>query len=219
MGEERVKQYFDDIAVEFDSIYENDGGIVSKFLNGVFRVGMYERFAQTIEELGDVRRKSILDVGCGSGRLTLALAEKGAEVIGIDYSLEMINLANRYRSKHKDIDARFLCCDFITEYLIDRTFDITVALGVSDYIADSIPLLRKMLEVTRDQMIVSYPAKFCLQMPIRKAWLLTRNCPVYFYSIKRLAEIYKTIGVGNYEIIRLPVGTRMPTDYLVKAVL
>jgi ubiquinone/menaquinone biosynthesis C-methylase UbiE len=39
---------------------------------------------------GDVRGRRLLDVGCGTGRLALALAERGAKVWGVDPSPEMI---------------------------------------------------------------------------------------------------------------------------------
>ncbi len=39
---------------------------------------------------GDVRGRRVLDIGCGTGRLALALAERGAKVWGVDASPEMI---------------------------------------------------------------------------------------------------------------------------------
>jgi SAM-dependent methyltransferase len=43
--------------------------------------------------LGDVRGKTVLDVGCGSGENMVPLANRGANVIGIDISQELIELA------------------------------------------------------------------------------------------------------------------------------
>ncbi|WP_457624233.1 class I SAM-dependent methyltransferase, partial [Persephonella sp.] len=43
-----------------------------------------------IDLLGDIKGKKILDVGCGDGTLTLELVNRGADVIGIDSSPEMV---------------------------------------------------------------------------------------------------------------------------------
>jgi len=45
----------------------------------------------------------ILDVGCGEGTLTLKIVERGASVVGIDNSLEMIGAA-----REKGLDARLM---------------------------------------------------------------------------------------------------------------
>jgi SAM-dependent methyltransferase len=45
--------------------------------------------------LGDVRGRTVLDFGCGSGENTLLLARRGAEAIGIDISADLIALAQR----------------------------------------------------------------------------------------------------------------------------
>jgi len=45
--------------------------------------------------LGDVRGKTVLDFGCGSGENLVALVRRGAQVVGIDISPELIDLAKQ----------------------------------------------------------------------------------------------------------------------------
>src|SRR5919106_4969098 len=56
-----------------------------------------ERWLETVErmvELGDLRGRRVLDVGCGTGRLAIVLAERhAARVWGIDSSAEMLDVA------------------------------------------------------------------------------------------------------------------------------
>lgn len=49
----------------------------------------------TLELLGKVAGKRILDLGCGTGRYCAVLAKCGAEVIGIDPSAQMLEQAKR----------------------------------------------------------------------------------------------------------------------------
>jgi trans-aconitate 2-methyltransferase len=56
-----------------------------------------------VELLNPQAGERIVDVGCGSGQLTARIAEKGATVIGIDASSEMIAQA---RANYPEIDFR-----------------------------------------------------------------------------------------------------------------
>jgi SAM-dependent methyltransferase len=45
--------------------------------------------------LGDVRGKTVLDLGCGTGANVIPLLERGARVVGIDLSPELIAIAQK----------------------------------------------------------------------------------------------------------------------------
>lgn len=46
-----------------------------------------------VERLADLRGRRVVDIGCGTGRLVVALAERGAKVWGVDASSEMLEQA------------------------------------------------------------------------------------------------------------------------------
>jgi SAM-dependent methyltransferase len=54
--------------------------------------------------LGDVRGKTVVDLGCGTGENIVPLAKRGAQVIGIDISPDLIALAEQ-RLKDADLQA------------------------------------------------------------------------------------------------------------------
>jgi cyclopropane fatty-acyl-phospholipid synthase-like methyltransferase len=80
-----------------------------------------------IEELKKLNVKTILDIGCGTGGFMLKAKEAGFEVVGIDISEEMINLAKEKDLEvyHKDL------CEF------SGKFDACVAIfDVINYMDD-----------------------------------------------------------------------------------
>jgi len=201
-----VKDYFDREARDFDEIYGYIYGYSTSFINRVFRKGMKERFQLTIKECQP--GKTLLDVGCGSGHVSLMLAQKGLKVTGIDFSETMIELANKYKKSieaKKPIDVEFLRCEFL-DFVSNNRFDITLALGVTDYLENPMKFLEKMKSLTREKMIVSFPARYAFQMPIRKVWLWTKGCPVYFYTKGMIRELFNSLNLFYYEIKKVSAG-------------
>lgn len=62
-------------------------------LNGA-DYGAYARYVKNVfEKYGTGREELLLDLGCGTGSLTLALSELGYDMIGADASTEMLTVA------------------------------------------------------------------------------------------------------------------------------
>jgi len=81
---------------------------------------------EVISLLGDVKDKIILDVGAGTGRITVELAKKGAEVTALDVSEKMLN---SLKSKVKSQKSRIQIIQGDAENLPfeDNCFDVVTA--------------------------------------------------------------------------------------------
>src|SRR5438874_3879712 len=105
MNTARVRDNFDEIARLSDP-HDEDTGRYDSFL-----LSLVPQSATTI-----------LDVGCGTGRLTAKLVTEDREVVGIDLSTEMIA---RARAKgHPDLS--FLCDDFLTHDFGSQKFGCVI---------------------------------------------------------------------------------------------
>jgi len=196
--------YWEEHTNEFDAIYTHEKSGFSNLLDRIFRKDMYQRFEYTLEKSEPIAGRTFLDVGCGPGHYSLALAKKGAgSVTGIDYSKKMIKLANERLAQEKlEANCRFLVED-ISEYDPQSKFDVSIAMGLFDYIRDPLPILKRMHALTTDRMILSFPRLYTWRAPVRKVRLGIRNLEVYFYSKKRLVSIFESTGFKNYEIIKM----------------
>ncbi|WP_432821125.1 class I SAM-dependent DNA methyltransferase [Trichloromonas sp.] len=107
-------------------------GAYSRYYNLLYKDKDYPGEAQYVNEL-IVRHcpaaKTVLDLGCGTGRHDLLLAEKGYEVTGVDQSGEMLAVAHSQRetSKGQRFSSTFLQGD-IRSVRLDRSFDVVVSL-------------------------------------------------------------------------------------------
>ena len=57
--------------------------------------------------------ESLLDLGCGSGWLSLHFAERGMNVLGVDLSQEQINASNNLKAHSGLKNLEFECCDLV----------------------------------------------------------------------------------------------------------
>lgn len=89
-----------------------------------FKAGASKLHPIELEEVGDVRGKSLLHLQCHFGLDTLSWARRGAIVTGVDFSPKGIGIA-RSLSQELGIPAEFICCDLyaLPDHL-DRQFDI-----------------------------------------------------------------------------------------------
>lgn len=77
-----------------------------------------------LEELGDIKGKTILHLQCHFGMDTLSLARMGAKVTGVDMSDQAIEAAKKL-NEELNLDAEFICCNiFDLPKLLDKKFDI-----------------------------------------------------------------------------------------------
>lgn len=77
--------------------------------------------ADLVEALGPA---SVLDAGCGTGRVAIELARRGMRVVGVDIDPDMLEVA---RTKAPALDWRL--GDLATVELPPRSFDVVVAAG------------------------------------------------------------------------------------------
>ena len=94
----------------------------------------------------------VLDVGCGTGVTTAAVADLGAAVVGIDPSAPYLDHARRHRSRpgatFEQGDARALAHG-------DASFDAAVSTLVLDVVPDTSPIAREMRRVVRPGGVVA----------------------------------------------------------------
>jgi glycine/sarcosine N-methyltransferase len=101
-----------------------------------------------LSSMGRPEKKRALDIACGSGRHTVALAKQGVDVIGLDMSRTMIEAAQKHAAAN-EVRATFIVADMIDfESVVEGSFDLVFVLGNSLALlkdTDSVRLLIKAL--------------------------------------------------------------------------
>jgi len=89
-----------------------------------------------------------LDLGCGSGELTIKLAHNFKEIIGVDFILEYLETAKKDKKRYKIKNIEFIRADAKNLPFDDETFDLIYSsrgpLSANyDFIKESLRVLKK----------------------------------------------------------------------------
>lgn len=192
----RVARHFDHHAVDFDTIYEANKGWARQLRDAVSR-GTVVRRLDFVEDLARrLPTGRVLDVGCGSGRFCVRLAHRGWEAVGIDFADEMVALAEAHAGRAGvSQQCTFLAADFLS-WEADQRFDLGLAIGVFDYVADPGPLLEKLMTLTEGRVVVSFPKLLHPLAAPRRARLGALGCPVHFYRRSQVERMAGTAAPG-----------------------
>lgn len=198
------RNYWNREVNDFHSIYSHQKSNFARFLDNVFRKDMYERFVFTMENSWPIAYRNFLDVGCGSGVYSLEFARKGAaSVTGLDIAENMLDICRKSAASEGLEDrCSFLHTDLL-EYNSDTKFDVTIGIGLFDYISEPLPVLKKMRQVTKGKAILSFPRLWTWRAPVRKARLALKDCPVFFYTKSKIGSLLKEAGFADYEITKV----------------
>ncbi len=121
----------------------------------------------TYHLLGDVRGKTILDFGCGDGLNTVMLSRRGAKVIGVDLSPELLALAKQRVAANQCPEATLVLGSAHTLPLRDESVDIVFGIGILHHLD---------LEVaSREvQRVLKSGGRGIFKEPVRNSKLLAR---------------------------------------------
>jgi len=139
---------------------------LKNFYNQVYKNGEEKHYTSFItsgtpsDESSEVlktmswKNKQVLDVGCGTGLFSYMAAKKGAKVIGIDYSKEAINIAQK-----SHIHPNLLYQNFDISNFPNKKFDIIVSLGTLEHMDNPFQILKKFKNFLKNngKIIITSP--------------------------------------------------------------
>jgi ubiquinone/menaquinone biosynthesis C-methylase UbiE len=112
--------------------------------------------------LGPPEGKRVLDLACGSGRHAVFLAVEGAEVIGLDTSKTMIQMAKKH-AQSEDVKVNFIVADMKDILsVVEGSFDFVTCLGNSLALLPEIESVRQVLRGVHEIMKIG--GSFVAQM-------------------------------------------------------
>ena len=142
-----------------------------------------ERILKKYQVLGNLKnilkKKKILDLGCGGGILSESLAEEGADLIAIDQSKKLINEAIK-RAKLKNLKINYQCTSIKNLKEKNTKFDIIICLEVIEHVEDYKSFLKFTFECLKKNGIIIFST-------------INRNCLSYISTIFLAEKVLKLV--------------------------
>lgn len=104
----------------------------------------------------DLSGRRVLDAGCGTGTLSVELARRGADVVGIDLSPNLINLARKRAENVEEGSIELLVGDMLSLDL--GTFDHVVAMDSLIHYreSDMVEMVSALCTRAREKVVITF---------------------------------------------------------------
>jgi ubiquinone/menaquinone biosynthesis C-methylase UbiE len=118
-------------------------------------------YVASVRQLGDIRGKRVLDVGCGDGWYSVILAKRGAEVFGYDISASAIETAReRARQNNVTEQTQFEVASAYSLPYPDASFDVVTGQAILHHLGDKDRLASELRRVMKPGAIGVFSEPF-----------------------------------------------------------
>lgn len=140
-----------------------------------------------IDSLAAVNGKRVLDVGCGGGILSDAMARKGSSVLGIDLSSKALKVAELHalEADTRSVQYREIAAEALATELPGH-FDVVTCMEMLEHVPDPASVVRA-----------------CAALVKPGGWLffstINRNPKSFFFAIVGAEHVLKLLPKGTHE--------------------
>ncbi len=181
---------FDRLANRYDAWYHTPLGSLAHALE-----------SEAILRLAQVTPgERVVYLGCGTGLYTIELGRRGARVVGVDRSIEMLALA-REKLRLARQPARFLCASAEALPFRSRTFDLAVAVTSLCFVRAPDKAIQEAHRGLRPggRLVVGELNRASLWALWRRTKGMFRNTicnQAQFWSVRELTQLLRQSGFG-----------------------
>lgn len=142
-----------------------------------------------VEQFAGLKGKKILDVGCGGGILSEAMAKAGAHVTGIDLAEASLNVAQLH-ALDSDLEINYLNVS-VEDYALEHPehFDVVTCLEMLEHVPDPASVVRSCAALTKPSGQTLFST-------------INRNPKSWFMAIAGAEYVLNLVPKGTHEFKR-----------------
>lgn len=187
--------------------------VFEKIAESWYRVMHWSRFSKELKELSlRWQEGRLLNIGCAHGPDFLPFKEKEFDLFGIDFSREMIRLAQRYAKKF-NFSANLVTADAADLPFSNATFNWVIAIATYHNIEDRIQRQKAFKELRRvlipgGEAFITvwnrWQPRFWLKgKEIEVSWRLSGEKIFRYYYLFTYSELQKELQKAGFQVISI----------------
>jgi magnesium-protoporphyrin O-methyltransferase len=194
----KLQDYFDRTANDAWAKLTSDVPVSG--IRATVRAGRDQMRANLIARLPEsLTGKRILDAGCGTGALALELAKKGASVVAIDLSPNLIELAKERISSADRQNIDFRSGDMLDDSLGEFDYVVGMDSMIHYCAADMLVVLEKLAPRVSKKIVFTFaPSTLALEVMIRVGRLFPRKDRAPFIEPISQVKLSKLIDQSSW---------------------
>ena len=194
---ETSRRYFSSFAEDYHRAFDGGGrDRLHHLINRLFRRKTFQRRTEIIKNLlakGGLAGKHVVDLGSGSGEVSLVAAGLGATVTGLDIVPAMVEIARREAARAGLADrVTFRVHDVVREPVPPA--DVAMMIGVIEYYGDLDQILAKVCAATRERLIICDTRGPWWRRTLRYALARVKHFYLHYHSPDAVAAIARRHG-------------------------
>lgn len=182
---DNINERFNNEALRWKNLYKRRNNFFYPYNDKLYRK------QYVIEFLNLLKRKNVIDIGCGAGGYFNEILNNSNSLTGLDSSIEMIKICKKIgieENKLELINSNFL------DYETNKNFDCAIAVGFLEYQSNDNDFLHKIKNILSKDgyLIVTLRNKDCME---RKYWNFLKRFGI---KIDKSSASYRSHNIQKF---------------------
>ena len=195
---QRARDYFDSIAAEYNRAFAKESGSgPTAWVNRYFRGKTFARrmahLSVLFEDLS-LRGRSVLDLGCGSGQVSVLAARAGAKVQAVDIAPAMLGIARQAAASAGLLD-RLTFTEGDVSTVAYPASDVVLLVGVVEYYKDYARVIANACAAARKTLVIGHTTRVPYRMLLRRILFAIKGSSLYFHPMPDIIRAAESQGL------------------------